>query len=142
MASAHQPEGCRSFKGSLLAGIRGSGRKRRRKGHPLRNPICAGAVIMALPSNLRAYLPTSRTARRRGSWLGVAAMALAGSAVLVNRRATQAERDYPPRGSFATTDGVRLHYVARGAGETVVFLHGNGAMLEDILISGLFDKAA
>ena len=35
-------------------------------------------------------------------------MALVGSAVLVNRRATRAELDYPPRGSFVTTDGVRL----------------------------------
>jgi len=97
---------------------------------------------MALPSNLGAYLPTSSTARRRGGLLGVAALALVGSAVLVNRRATRAELDYPPRGSFVTTDGVRLHYIARGAGESVVFLHGNGAMVEDILISGLFDKTA
>jgi hypothetical protein len=60
--------------------------------------------------------------------------------VLVNRRAAQAERDYLPRGKFLTVDGVRLHYVKNGNGPPVVFLHGNGALVKDMLISGVVDQ--
>ena len=97
---------------------------------------------MPLKNTLAAYLPSSRSAKRQSSILGVAALALAGSAILVNRRAAKAEREHPPKGSFVTTDGVRLHYLERGSGRPVVFLHGNGAMVEDMLISGVIDHAA
>jgi pimeloyl-ACP methyl ester carboxylesterase len=92
--------------------------------------------------NLRRYFGRSRPSARTSSLLGVAALALAGSAVLVNRRAAQAECEYLPRGKFLTVDGVRLHYVEKGNGPPVVFLHGNGAMIEDMLISGVVDHAA
>ena len=95
-----------------------------------------------LKRKLAAYLPRSRSAKRQSSILGVAALALAGSAILVNRRAAKAEREHLPKGSFVTTDGVRLHYLERGHGQPVVFLHGNGAMIEDMLISGVLDHAA
>jgi hypothetical protein len=52
------------------------------------------------------------------------------------------QRERPPKGSFVTTDGVRLHYLERGTGRPVVFLHGNGAMVEDMLIGGVIDHAA
>ena len=97
---------------------------------------------MNLQRSLRAYLPQSRRAKRQSSLLAVAALALAGSAVLVNRRAAKAERDHPPKGRFITVDGVRLHYIDRGNGQPVVFMHGNGAMVDDMLISGVFDQAA
>ena len=97
---------------------------------------------MPLKNTLAAYVPRSRSAKRQSSILGVAALALAGSAILVNRRAAKAEREHPAKGSFVTTDGVRLHYLERGAGRPVVFLHGNGAMVEDMLISGVIDHAA
>src|SRR3954447_19715131 len=50
-----------------------------------------------------------------------------------------AERRNPPIGSFIECDGVRLHYIDRGdpAAPCVVLLHGNGAMLQDLMISGL-----
>lgn len=92
--------------------------------------------------HLRAYLKRTRRSARTSSLVGVAALALAGSAVLVNRRAAQAERDYLPKGRFVTVDGVRLHYVEKGNGPPVVFLHGNGAMGEDMLISGVVDEVA
>ena len=88
-----------------------------------------------MQTNLRTYLRRSRPSAGTSSLLGVAALALAGSAVLVNRRAAQAELDYLPKGRFVTVDGVRLHYVEKGTGPPVVFLHGNGAMAEDMLIS-------
>jgi pimeloyl-ACP methyl ester carboxylesterase len=60
----------------------------------------------------------------------------------VNRQAKRAEADHPPKGRFATVSGVRLHYVEHGHGRPVVFLHGNGTMLEDMLISGVIGHAA
>jgi pimeloyl-ACP methyl ester carboxylesterase len=46
-------------------------------------------------------------------------------------------------GDFVEVDGVRLHYVRRGTGEPiVVFLHGNGSMVEEFAASGLLDLVA
>jgi pimeloyl-ACP methyl ester carboxylesterase len=62
---------------------------------------------------------------------------------LVNRHlAKKAERDNPAAGRFLDVNGVRLHYVERGAGEPLVLLHGNGSMIEDFESSGLIDLAA
>jgi pimeloyl-ACP methyl ester carboxylesterase len=50
----------------------------------------------------------------------------------------------PPIGQFIEVDGVRLHYIERGPadGASVLFLHGNGAMIQDLTISRLVDLAA
>ncbi len=55
-----------------------------------------------------------------------------------------AERRNPPIGSFLDCDGVRLHYLERGdpAAPCVVLLHGNGAMIQDFLLSGLVELLA
>ena len=55
-----------------------------------------------------------------------------------------AERRNPPVGSFIECDGVRLHYLKRGdaAAPCVVLFHGNGAMIQDFIISGLIDLLA
>jgi pimeloyl-ACP methyl ester carboxylesterase len=74
--------------------------------------------------------------------LALAALATAGSAIIVNRRAKRAEADNPAKGRFVTASGVRLHYIERGQGLPVVFVHGNGTMLEDMLISGVVGQAA
>ncbi|WNC17362.1 alpha/beta hydrolase [Brevibacillus brevis] len=34
------------------------------------------------------------------------------------------EKQYPPNGQFVTVEGITLHYVSRGEGRPVVFLHG------------------
>ena len=47
----------------------------------------------------------------------------------------QAERDHPPQGAFVSVNGVGLHYIDRGAGRPVVFLHG-AAMLAQELFCG------
>lgn len=64
---------------------------------------------------------------------------IAIAAVAVMQRI--AERRHPPAGRFIDCDGVRLHYVESGvpAGEAVVLLHGNGAMIQDLASSGLVD---
>jgi pimeloyl-ACP methyl ester carboxylesterase len=72
----------------------------------------------------------------------LAALALAGSALLVQRRTRQAERANPPQGKFIDVEGVRLHYLEHGAGEPLLLLHGNGTMIREMEISGLIDLAA
>ena len=78
----------------------------------------------------------------RASLLVLGGMALAGSAALANRHARQAEFKHRPMGRFVSVRGTRLHYLQRGNGRPIVFLHGNGGMVEDWLISGAFDRAA
>jgi pimeloyl-ACP methyl ester carboxylesterase len=55
-----------------------------------------------------------------------------------------AERKNPPIGRFIDCDGVRLHYLERGdpAARCVVLFHGNGTMIQDLIISGLVDRLA
>ena len=61
----------------------------------------------------------------------------------MNRQlAKDAERRHPHKGRFVEIGGVRLHYVERGKGETLVLLHGNGSMIQDFESSGLLDEAA
>ena len=70
-------------------------------------------------------------------------MAALAVAALVNRYlARKAERDNPPNGRFIEVDGVRLHYVDRGSGTTIVLLHGNGSMIQDFESSGVLETAA
>jgi hypothetical protein len=55
-----------------------------------------------------------------------------------------AERKNPPIGVFIGCDGVRLHYIERGnaAAPCVVLFHGNGTMIQDLVLSGLVDRLA
>jgi len=73
---------------------------------------------------------------------GVAAAALAGSAMFNRVSAARAEAETPPAGKFVEVDGVRLHYVERGSGPAVVLLHGNGVLLQDYEASGVLGLAA
>ena len=54
------------------------------------------------------------------------------------------ERKNPPIGSFIECEGVRLHYLERGdpVAPSVVLFHGNGSMIQDLIISGLVDRLA
>jgi pimeloyl-ACP methyl ester carboxylesterase len=67
---------------------------------------------------------------------------MAATALLTRWMARNSERANPPRGQFIKVDGVRLHYVERGAGKPLVLLHGNGSMIQDFETSGLIDAAA
>lgn len=77
--------------------------------------------------------------------LGAVALAAGGAALhaLLNGRRIERER-HPPQGRFATVEGVRMHYVEAGPADAppLLFVHGNGACLEDFLISGLVDACA
>src|SRR6266850_2604911 len=92
----------------------------------------------------------SHSRSRNYSWLptglagaGLAAAAVLGTtALLVARRAREAERENPPTGRFLDIEGVHLHYLERGEGPPLVLLHGNGAMLQDFEISGILAPLA
>ena len=78
---------------------------------------------------------------------GVAGVVLSGGALLtvaalnglVGRRA---ERRHPPLGRFVDVEGVRLHYLERGAGPPIVLIHGNMVSASDFVISGLMELLA
>jgi pimeloyl-ACP methyl ester carboxylesterase len=71
-----------------------------------------------------------------------AVLAAAGTALWTHLKARRAEREHPPPGRFVEVDGVRLHYVERGEGPTIVLLHGNMTMLQDFVACGLFARLA
>jgi len=94
--------------------------------------MSAVSILTARPRRARPYLVG----------LGLAAAAL-GIAAIANRYvAKKAERENPPKGRFIEVDGVRLHYLDRGAGEPLVLLHGNGSMSQDFETSGLIESAS
>jgi pimeloyl-ACP methyl ester carboxylesterase len=83
-----------------------------------------------------------REAARPRPYLAATAVtigALALSALANRYLAQKAMRDNPPLGQFLDINGVRLHYVERGAGEPLVLLHGNGSMIQDFESSGLIE---
>lgn len=83
---------------------------------------------------------TGSTGLRTGAIL--AGLGLAASYFYVRAKARQAERDNPPEGKFIEVNGVRLHYLERGSGPTLVLLHGNGVYSKDFQLSGLLERAA
>jgi pimeloyl-ACP methyl ester carboxylesterase len=68
--------------------------------------------------------------------------ATAAGAVANYRRGLAAERAHRPIGLFVGVDGVAVHYIEKGEGPPVVLLHGDGAMVQDFLVSGLMDRLA
>lgn len=78
----------------------------------------------------------------KGAILGIAAAALAATALINTYQARRAERRNPPTGRFVDVDGVRLHYIEKGEGPPVVLIHGNIVNAMDFVHSGLFDLVA
>jgi pimeloyl-ACP methyl ester carboxylesterase len=98
-----------------------------------------GPVYLPVPSpRTRSFAETLKAHPLAVGTVG----ALVASAFLNRVLARRAERRNPPIGSFINVHGVRLHYVARGAGIPLVLLHGNGSMIQDFQTSGLIDLAA
>lgn len=85
-------------------------------------------------------MQTSRNTRLRNGLL--AAAVLAGTAYWVRRGAKQAEQESPPTGKFVDVDGVRLHYIERGAGPGVLLIHGANVHAADMQACGLLDDLA
>lgn len=57
-----------------------------------------------------------------------------GTNALIARRT---ERKHPPKGSFVTVNGTRLHYSDRGQGKPIVLIHGNAVTGDDWNTSGV-----
>jgi pimeloyl-ACP methyl ester carboxylesterase len=72
----------------------------------------------------------------------VAVLALAAFTVLILK--LRAEKRHPPIGEFLDCDGVRVHYILRGPVDApvVVLVHGNGALIQEQIISGMVDALA
>lgn len=82
--------------------------------------------------------------RARNSLLFKAAAvgACLGAMATVNKVISMwAERKHLPKGRFLDVDGVKLHYLDQGSGPVLVFLHGNGSMVDDFTASGLISEA-
>jgi pimeloyl-ACP methyl ester carboxylesterase len=97
-------------------------------------------LIEDIRSRLSPPEPRGRGLMLFGALVGVATL---GAAAFAARRWTQAaEAAHPPIGSFIEVDGVRLRYFEKGSGPPVVFLHGDGSMIEDFTASGVVDQVA
>ena len=70
------------------------------------------------------------------------AVAALASAAFVHQRAWLAERANPPLGRFMDVEGARVHYLERGEGTPLVMLHGNGSMIQELRLSGLYELAS
>lgn len=97
---------------------------------------------MATTTSARTRSSAPAKRQRWTTRLAATAGVLAVAAICNHRLARRAEQRNPPTGRFIEVDGVRLHYIERGAGPALVLLHGNGSMIEDFTSSGLVDLAA
>src|SRR3954449_9570700 len=86
--------------------------------------------------------PSASGWSRTGTVLAATAAALGAAALYNSYRTRQVERRHPPAGRFIEIDGVRLHYLERGAGTPVVLIHGNVVTAEDWVLSGVLDRVA
>lgn len=100
-------------------------------------PIVSTKRLRTASSARRARKPSPVIAAS-----AIAAGALIAAALCNRYLAKAAERDNPPAGRFLDVNGVRLHFIEEGAGIPVVFLHGNGSMIQDFQTSGLIDLTA
>jgi pimeloyl-ACP methyl ester carboxylesterase len=100
------------------------------------------AHLKARPSRSSFYVNKRGDLVRALPYLAATIGVLAMSALVNRYLAKKAARDNPPHGQFLDINGVRLHYIERGAGEPLILLHGNGSMIQDFESSGLIDLAA
>jgi pimeloyl-ACP methyl ester carboxylesterase len=73
--------------------------------------------------------------------LGLAALSALTVTGCARLRETRAEAAHPAVGQFVTVDGLRVHYVTKGAGPDLILLHGASGNLRDWTF-GLMDRLA
>src|SRR3954447_18900061 len=106
----------------------------------LREELQPGVMQSSCPRQVRARdFLHMRLMQSRA--LTISAAAALASAAFVHQRAWRAERDSPPLGRVVEVDDVRIHYLDRGEGAPLVMLHGNGSMLQELRLSGLYELA-
>jgi len=64
------------------------------------------------------------------------------AAAFVQVRTAAAERAHQVDGRFVHVGRTKVHYLERGEGRPLVMLHGLGAMIDDLVLSGLVSRAA
>jgi pimeloyl-ACP methyl ester carboxylesterase len=70
--------------------------------------------------------------------IGSSLVGLLGAMALFTRhQSNKAEAQNPPQGRFLNVDGIRLHYLDRGEGDPIVFIHGNGSSVADLELSSI-----
>ena len=108
------------------------------------NPAALHNSTLESPVTTIQRLQASDSPRKsgKGTMVGIAAAALAATAVVNVYQARRAERRNPPKGRFVDVDGVRLHYMEQGEGPPVVLIHGNIVTSEDFAYSGFLDRVA
>lgn len=95
--------------------------------------------------DLPARSPATPARRSRPLAVATGAVALlAASAWFVRRQTRKAEAENPPQGRMVVVDGVALHVLERGDADApaLVMLHGNGAMAQELVLSGIVGRAA
>ncbi len=68
-------------------------------------------------------------------------VALGGLKVWSDRRLRRFANAFPPVGEFLTVEGTRLHYLSKGAGTSVVLIHGSDGVLQEFVLS-ILDRVA
>src|SRR6185437_11119526 len=80
------------------------------------------------------------TDRRDLSWFGGGP---GGNGLVEHIPSAQGRARESARGTLVTVDGIRLHYIEKGAGSPpVILIHGNVVTAEDFDLSGLLDLVA
>jgi hypothetical protein len=77
----------------------------------------------------------SRTPLVATALLGALALGLIGLKLTTDWRVRRAEAQHPPAGQFVRVGGLRLHGVAKGSGDPVVMIHGDGGSTHDWTLS-------
>lgn len=70
------------------------------------------------------------------------AAVIGATAAVVALSARETERTHPATGKFVDVSGVRMHYIERGTGPSIVLVHGNASSAEDFVASGIVAKLA
>src|SRR4051812_32277001 len=95
-------------------------------------------------SQSSTHLTSASKPQGQHGWLAPVAVGTAaalGAAALYTAKMTRdAERKHPPIGRFLDVDGVRLHYIERGAGEPLALIHGTGTLIQDFTVNGLVGR--
>lgn len=94
--------------------------------------------------NLRKVIaPVRGSLTSRSGRVALGALALAGTtAAYVSWAAHRAEAKHPAQGRTLDVDRVRVHFIDKGEGPVILFLHGKGSMASDFLGAGLIDALA
>src|SRR4051812_13896508 len=107
-------------------------------------PVRAAPGDIMVHSQSSAHLTSAAKPQGPRGWLAPAlvgtAAALGAAALYTAKMTRDAERKPPPIGRFLDVDGVRLHYIERGTGESLVLIHGNGTLIQDFTVNGLVDR--